>query len=112
MMETAMECSDHRLRLVRPGGREVPCNLPMERVWRWCIVSSLRDVRRSKARERVISLPAAKRLFARRWAEACRLHDLAESAEERSSLRMAGEGAVEEGYQRLCRAWWGDVWTY
>jgi hypothetical protein len=49
--------------------RLVPQNLPPRRAWRWCVASTVRDLRRSAARGKTMSLPNTLRLFSRRWAD-------------------------------------------
>jgi len=99
-----MEWTSTPLRLTRPTGSRlmVPCNLPFERLWRWCVLATLRDLRLSRSDGRVISLPNLKRLYTRRWAEACRLYDLPEDAPERPTLRIAGEALIERQWNDLC----------
>ena len=53
------------------------------RTWRWCLASTMRDVRRAARRGRAMPRPAAERLFLRRWHRVARALD-------RLDVRQAG----------------------
>lgn len=75
----------------------VPWNLTLDRAWRWCIQATLRDQRVAAMRRREASWPNLRRLFQRRWAEMCRLYEIAEDSDERASLMQAGLAALSAG---------------
>ncbi len=52
------------------GACEPPDGLSGERLWRWCVLRTLRDARLARARGRWMSRSAMERRFARRWAQA------------------------------------------
>lgn len=91
--------------LVRPEGPRtiVPVHLPMERAWRWCIAATLRDLRISIARNRVISLPNVRRLYHRRWTEVCWANDLPDASPSAVSRQPQGAAAIASGYVRELR---------
>ena len=60
------------------GGKRVPSGLGTQRGWRWCVLRTLRDLRLSVQRHRIMSLPMTRRLFQRRWAEICGGNPLSE----------------------------------
>ena len=88
--------------VVRPEGRRttVPVHLPIERAWRWCVVGTLRDLRTSVSRNRVICLPNLRRLWCRRWSEVCWANDLADDCPRAISRQSQGIEAVTSGYSR------------
>ena len=84
---------------LRAEGRRtvVPAHLPLERAWRWCLVATLRDLRVSVDRGRLISLPSLRRLFLRRWATVCWANEIREDAAV-MARRDAGVDQVLERY--------------
>jgi hypothetical protein len=92
---------------IRNRRDQVPCNLPLPRVWRWCVMATVRDLRSSMAGGYAISLPNLGRLFARRWADACELHDLPVEAPEAVERCRSGRRYIAEAYGEEMRRAWG-----
>ena len=44
-----------------------PSALRMDRLWRWCVLKTLRDLHVSARRGRALSMPNVERLFLLRW---------------------------------------------
>ncbi|GEM_PF-3750335 len=85
---------------------QVPCNLSLPRAWKWCVMATTRDLRSSAARGYAISLPNLRRLFVRRWADTCYLHDLPMDSPKAMELCGAGRRYIAERYgHELNRAW-------
>ena len=80
--------------------QRVPCNMTLDRAWRWCILGSIRELRLAAGREREIAWPNMRRLFARRWADTCTLYDLGQDSIEREELRQVGVSVLGEAYAR------------
>lgn len=89
--------SNNRLTLHHGPRQFVPCNLTFDRAWRWCIQATLRDMRLAGRRHREMSWPNLRRLFTRRWADTCRLYDIAEDSAERAELLQAGMAVLTQG---------------
>jgi hypothetical protein len=69
-------------------------------------MATMRDLRASAARGYAISLPNLRRLFVRRWADACYLHDLQADSPKAMEMCALGRRYVAERYGReLNRAW-------
>ena len=91
---------------MRNNQHQVPCNLSLPRAWKWCVMATTRDLRVSAARGYAISLPNLRRLFIRRWADACYLHDLSMDAPKAMELCGVGRRYIAERYAKeLNRAW-------
>ncbi len=91
---------------MRNSRDRVPCNLPLPRMWRWCVLATMRDLRASAAGGYAISLPNLGRLFARRWADACALQDVPLDVPEAVERCRAGRRHIAEAYAgELRRAW-------
>ena len=92
------------------GVRTIPTELPFERAWRWCVLSAIRDLRRSAVRRRTMSLPNTRRLFLRRFNEVCASLDVAEDASFRVERAEMGTQFVCHCYQsQIARAGaWAD----
>lgn len=84
----------------RPEGRRtfVPTHLPLKRAWRWCIAASLRDLRVSVRRGRVISLPGLRRLFLRRWAMVCWANEIGSDSPTAIAAREIAMTALRRRY--------------
>lgn len=86
---------------------QVPCSLSLPRAWKWCVLATMRDLRKSAAHGYAISLPNLRRLYIRRWADACYLHDLSIDTPKAMELCAVGRRYVVENYgqemNRACR---------
>ncbi|MEX0885838.1 MAG: hypothetical protein WD009_05300 [Phycisphaeraceae bacterium] len=73
-----------------------------ERAWRWCLLATLRDVRRAAARGRAMSRPSAERLFLRRWrGRAAEVAEAEAEVAEAGRLRVRGWFQPAPGEARL-----------
>ena len=91
---------------VRPrfsSRQEVPCNLTLERAWRWCIVATIRELRVARSRGRDIAWQNLRRIFMRRWADTCSLYDFAEDSLERQQLSNVGLMALSDAFASVRR---------
>lgn len=85
---------------------QVPWNLSLPRAWKWCVMATMRDLRKSAASGYAISLPNLRRLYVRRWADACYLHDLPIDTAKAMELCAVGRRYVVENYgPEIDRAW-------
>lgn len=91
------QTSNNRLTLHYGPRQCVPCNLTLDRAWRWCIQATLRDMRMAGQRHREMSQPNLRRLFTRRWSDTCRLYDIAEDSPECAELLEAGLAVLSRG---------------
>ena len=82
----------------------VPCNMTLDRAWRWCVLATLRELRVMRGRGRDLAWNNLRRLFMRRWADTCSLYDLADDAAERGSLCEMGLVALGEAALQEHRA--------
>lgn len=87
-----------RIPLIVPGIRVVPAQLPLERAWRWCVLSTIRDLRLSSCRQRTISLPNARRLYLRRFTELCTAQRIAEGNPQREHYAGMGATFLQQHY--------------
>jgi hypothetical protein len=72
----------------------------------WCVKATMRDLRESTARGYAISLPNLRRLFVRRWADTCYLHDLQMDSSKAMEMCALGRRYVAERYAgELNRVW-------
>lgn len=96
--------------VIMPVLRTVPTGLSFERAWRWCLLSAIRDLRRSAARRRTMSLPNTRRLFLRRFNDACAALGVSEDASLRTQRAELGTRFVCPCYEsQVARA---DAWAH
>ena len=88
-----------RILLTVPGVRIVPAQLPLERGWRWCLLTTIRDLRLSSCRQRTLSLPNTRRLYLRRFNELCAAQCIAEGNSLREHYSALGEAFLQQHYR-------------
>jgi hypothetical protein len=86
-------------RMMTTGVRTIPTGLPFGRAWRWCVLSTIRDLRRSAARRRTMSLPNTRRLFLRRFHDVCNACGISEDSTLRSGHAVLGATFLADSYR-------------
>jgi hypothetical protein len=79
----------------------VPCTMTLDRAWRWCIQATMRELRLARYGRRDIGWHNLRRMFMRRWADTCRLYDIADDGTERAELSELGLTILADGVSKL-----------
>jgi len=80
------------------GVRAEPWHLSFERAWKWCVLTTLHDLRLSVRRRRTVSLPNTRRLFLRRFNDLCRHRHLPESSSACQRQERLGVLFIQQQY--------------
>ncbi len=85
------------------GAARVPHGLSPQRLWRWCVLRTLRDGRLAAQRNRPISRPNLERLFCRRWAAGVKVGPPPVYRESCDQWKTVGRSVVRQKFPNLLK---------